>query len=165
MTISDTLYPLIEASTSATIYPTTAPTNPDVPHAVYTVSSSERIQTTTGVCGLTRYGITVDVSAANWLEAESIADQIGSALNGYRGGMIRGSTLANRVSMTEQPGYHVQLLFSVWFDGPEIEVQPQSTGIVRTGNGFVELEACGVILRVDCNGISFIGDTTTYPPE
>lgn len=140
------------------VYTTTPTDNTSLPFVVATVTAVDPVKHLGGVCSLSNVTCDVVCWAAKLSQAIDIQSAVRGGLHGYKGGQITAAFEQSSSTQLEEYGGSAQSTYSVWIDlGANYQVQPDSTGIVRTGNNSVELLACNKTLRLDCTGLTLDG--------
>jgi hypothetical protein len=156
------------ALTEGRIYPTIPTENAQLPAVVFSISSSEPQLTTTGVSSLMKYTVELDMWGVNLEETLQVSNEVKNCLHGYRGGNFQGIFLQTKSLQQEEDGYHESQSYTAWANGINITATSDSTGQVRTLSNAVELNACGNILRLDCDGLKLndeaVGETPDLTP-
>lgn len=169
--IESALYTRLSAYTTLTdlvgtnIYPTIPTENTALPFLVYRVTSTEPVLTTTGAADLTKYQVDVDVWGVNLDTVLAVLTEARTALHLYQGGNIHRAILTSQSTEEADDGHHGRQQYTVWGTTATITATTDSTGIIRTGNDYVQLEACEHVLRIDCDGLTLDGDEVGANPD
>lgn len=153
-------------SVTARVFPNQKPNNADLPCLVYAVQDSEPQRTLQGTGSLTKHTISIEAWADSLNECNALLANVRTQLDGYQGGQIHRAFCTDPgQGEEEEDGFHKTATYTVWTVNANIEPSTDATAVIRTGNEFIELEACERVVRLDCGGLSLDGDEVGGTPD
>lgn len=148
------------------VFPNQAPENAELPFLVYSVQDSEPQRTLSGTGSLTKHTVTVEAWADTLNECNSLLAQVRTQLDSYQGGQIHRAFCTDPgQGEEEEDGFHKTATYTVWTTTANVVPTTDATAIIRTGNEYIEFEACEHVLRLDCDGLTLDGNEIGGEPD
>lgn len=162
--IENQIHSRIEGVTDR-VFPNQAPENAELPFLLYSVQDSEPQRTLKGSGSLTKHTVGIEAWADNLNTVNSLLANVRTQLDGYQGGNIHRAFCTDPgQGEEEEDGFHKSATYTVWTVNANITPTTDATAIIRTGNEYIEFEACEHVLRLDCDGLSLDGDEVGGSP-